>query len=107
MSKRLPNLSLVAGGQVSFLGQGPQSAPHSGEIEQAIGEEQLEILHDAYEDAKRELARRRDALEALAQRLLAQEKLEPSDLLDILGPRPDSAAKPPVEVGGDVAAAAS
>ena len=86
MSKRLPNLSLVASGQVGFLGQGPQSAPHSGEIEQAIGEEQLEILHDAYEDAKRVLAEKRDLLEALAQRLLAQEKLEPVDLLEILGP---------------------
>ena len=48
MSKRLPNLSLVAPGQMGFLGQAAQGAPHSGEIEQAIGEEQLEILHEAY-----------------------------------------------------------
>jgi len=90
MSKRLPNLSLVATGQVGFLGQGVQSAPHSGEIEQAIGEEQLEILRDAYQDAKRVLAEKRALLEALAQRLLAQEKLEPADLLEILGPHPTS-----------------
>jgi len=95
MSKRLPNLSLVASGQVGFLGQGPQSAPHSGEIEQAIGEEQLEILHDAYEDAKRVLAEKRDLLEALAQRLLAQEKLEPVDLLEILGPHATSVKSAP------------
>jgi cell division protease FtsH len=106
MSKRLPNLSLASNVQGGFLGQGPQNAPHSGEIEQAIGEEQLEILHDAYEAAKRELAQRRDKLEALAQRLLAQEKLEASDLLEILGPRPESVTPPAVLVGSPDAGAA-
>jgi len=88
MSKRLPNLSLAQNVQGGFLGQGPQGAPHSGEIEQAIGEEQLEILRDAYAEAKQMLAEKRDRLEALAQRLLAQEKLESADILEILGPRP-------------------
>jgi cell division protease FtsH len=96
MSKRLPNLSLASNVQGGFLGQGPQGAPHSGEIEQAIGEEQLEILHDAYEAAKRLLAEKRDKLEALAQRLLKQEKLESSDLLDILGPRPVPDLRPTI-----------
>jgi len=91
MSKRLPNLSL-ARGQTGFLGQGPEGTPHSGEIEQAIGEEQLEILRDCYADAKRVLSERRAQLEALAQRLLAQEKLEASDLAEILGPRPETGA---------------
>jgi cell division protease FtsH len=91
MSKRLPNLSLVAREQGGFLGQGPDGAPHSGEIEQMVGEEQLEILRASYEDAKRMLSDRRAALEALAERLLAQEKLEGTDLLEILGPRPGEA----------------
>jgi len=88
MSKRLPNLSLASNAQGGFLGQGPQSAPHSGEIEQQIGEEQLEILSEAYAEAKRILAGKRDRLEALAQRLLAHEKLEHGDLIEILGERP-------------------
>ncbi len=87
MSERLPNLSLSRG-QAGFLGQGPEGAPHSGEIEQMIGQEQLEILRTCYADAKRVLTARRAQLEALAQRLLAQEKLDASDLLEILGPRP-------------------
>jgi cell division protease FtsH len=90
MSKRLPNLSLATNVQGGFLGQGAQGAPHSGEIEQAIGEEQLEILRDAYAEAKRVLAQKRDWLEALAQ-----EKLETSDLIEILGPRPAAAGATP------------
>jgi cell division protease FtsH len=93
MSKRLPNLSL-ARGQGGLLGQGPESAPHSGEIEQTVGEEQLEILGECYAEAKQVLTERREQLEALAQRLLAQEKLETSDLLEILGPRPGDGASP-------------
>jgi cell division protease FtsH len=88
MSKRLPNLSLATNVQGGFLGQGSQGAPHSGEIEQQIGEEQLEILTETYAEAKRILAEKRDRLEALAQRLLAHEKLEYADLVEILGERP-------------------
>jgi cell division protease FtsH len=98
MSKRLPNLSLASNVQGGFLGQGPQSAPHSGEIEQQIGEEQLEILAESYAEAKRILADKRDRLEALAERLLAQEKLESSDLLEILGARPGDVAATPVKL---------
>ena len=56
-----------------------------------IGEEQLEILHACYDEAKRILIARRTQLEALAARLLAQEKLDGKDLLEILGPRPEAA----------------
>ena len=96
MSKRLPNLSLASNVQGGFLGQGPQGAPHSGEIEQKIGEEQLEILTETYAEAKRLLAEKRDRLEALAQRLLAQEKLEYADLVEILGERPVPATHPTI-----------
>ncbi len=88
MSRRLPNLSLVSGTAPGFLGQGPQSAPHSAEIEQLIGEEQLEILRQCYEEAKQFLTEKRDLLDTLAQRLLQQEKIDAHDLLEVLGPRP-------------------
>lgn len=88
MSQKIPNLSLVdPNQQAGFLGQGRQTAPHSGEIEQAIGAEQLEILRTCYEETKQLIAEKREMLESLAQRLLEQEKLDPSDLLEILGPR--------------------
>jgi len=92
MSKKLPNLSLVEGVQAGFLGRGPEGAPHSAAIEQAIGEEMLQILRTAYDDAKSLLTAKREQLEALATRLLAQEKIDERDLLEVLGPRPAAAA---------------
>jgi cell division protease FtsH len=86
MSRRLPNLSLVSGAP-SFLSQEPPPTPHSAEIERLIGEEQLEILRQCYEEAKQFLGKKRALLESLAQRLLKQEKIDAHDLLDILGPR--------------------
>jgi cell division protease FtsH len=88
MSKKLPNISLVEGAQGGFLGQGPQGTPHSAAIEQAIGEEMLQILRSAYDDAKALLSAKRQLLEALATRLLAQEKIDERDLLEVLGARP-------------------
>jgi len=88
MSRNLPNLSLASGVARSFLGQEPPSVPHSAEIEQLIGEEQLDILRQCYDEAKQFLSEKRALLETLAQRLLKQEKIDASDLLDILGPRP-------------------
>ena len=66
MSKKLPNLSLVEGAQNGFLGQGAASVPHSAAIEQAIGDEMLQILRTAYEEAKALLTEQRAQLEALA-----------------------------------------
>ena len=85
-------MSLVDGAQVGFLGQGPQNAPHSAAIEQMIGEETVQILRTAYDEAKALLASKRDQLEALATRLLAQEKIDEQDLLEVLGPRQVSTA---------------
>ena len=100
MSKRLPNLSLTETAQVGFLGQMPRDLPHSEEIEQAIGDEMIELLREAYEGAKALLAERRQQLEALATRLLAQEKVDEKDLLEVLGPRvvaeAAEVAKPPL-----------
>ncbi len=88
MSRKLPNLSLAEGPQRGFLGQSPQMSPHSAAIEQAIGEEMLQILREAYDAAKSLLTSKRDQLETLAKRLLAQEKIDERDLLEVLGPRP-------------------
>jgi len=88
MSKKLPNLSLVDGSQNGFLGQAPRGLPHSAVIEQAIGEEMLQILHTTYDEAKALLTSRRAQLESLATRLLAQEKIDEQDLTEVLGPRP-------------------
>jgi cell division protease FtsH len=88
MSKRLPNLSLVQSHGEGFLGQGTQARAYSPDIERSLGEEQLEILARCYEDAKRLLTERRDALERLARRLLEQEKLDEHDIVEILGPHP-------------------
>ena len=74
-----------------FLGQGPSLAPHSNETAQAIDEELIEILGRAYEANLKHLAEERDRLEALAQRLLEQEKLEHEDLVELLGPHPGEA----------------
>jgi cell division protease FtsH len=92
MSKAVPNLSLALGGQGGFLGQAPQLAPHSAAIEQAIGEETLQILRSGYSDAKALLMAKRAELDALAKRLLAQEKIDERDLAEVLGPRPAVAA---------------
>jgi cell division protease FtsH len=88
MSRKLPNLSLVSRATPSFLGQEPPPIPHSVEIEQWIGEEQLEILRRCYEEAKQFLTEKRALLETLTQRLLKQEKIDAHDLLEVLGPRP-------------------
>lgn len=45
-----------------------------------------EALRTAYEDAKTMLGAKRAVLEALATRLLAQEKIDERDLLEVLGP---------------------
>jgi len=87
MSKTLPNLSLAEGAQGGFLGQGPRELPHSSAIEQSIGDEMLAIIGTQFESAKTLLAERRTQLDALATRLLAQEKIDEHDLIEILGTR--------------------
>ena len=40
MSEKLPNLSLADSSAGGYLGQGPQLAPHSGGIAQALDDEE-------------------------------------------------------------------
>lgn len=89
MSDRLPNLSLVQQQPSGFLGQTDQSAAHSGEIEQLVGQEHLEILETRYNEAKALIRQHREKLETLAQTLLVNEKIDSKDVNEILGPRPD------------------
>ena len=94
MSEQLPNLSLVGGPAASFLGEGPQLAAHSEKTAERIDEELLALLARAYESNLKFLASHRKKLEALAERLLKAEKLDRSDLLEILGPRPEPESQP-------------
>lgn len=89
MSEKLPNLSLVESGGENFLGFGPQQSEHSEEISRVLGEEHLAILAGCYGEAMALLAEHRERLEALASRLLEQEKIDASDLEEILGARPE------------------
>jgi cell division protease FtsH len=90
MSERLPNLSLGEPGPATYLGAGPSRAPHSAGLEEAIDEERQRLIGEAYAAAQELLAKRRERLDALAQLLLEREKLDESDLVEILGPRPSS-----------------
>jgi len=90
MSETLPNLSLVANGSGGFLGQGPQMAAHSEQTAKTIDAELVALLASAYAADKALLLEKRELLEALASRLLAHEKLEQSDISEILGPRPET-----------------
>ena len=89
MSKTLPNLSLVEGAQEGFLGQGPRE--HAAFGADRAGDRRRDDADPArqrYDEAKALLSAKRDQLEALATRLLAQEKMDEKDLLEVLGPRP-------------------
>ena len=87
MSEQVPNLSLVDHSQPLFLGQTPQLAARSEKVEQMIDEEILEIIRSCYDSDKSLLIEKRDKLEEMAKRLLQEEKLDESDILEILGPR--------------------
>ena len=88
MSEKLPNLSLADSASQGFLGQGPELAPHSGGVAEVIDHELLETLGAAYQFDLDFLRERRDQLEAMAKRLLENETLEASDVVELLGPRP-------------------
>ena len=88
MSEKLPNLSLADSSAGGYLGQGPQLAPHSGGIAQALDDELMEILAASYEHDLKFLREHQDQLEKMAQRLLETETLDASDVTDILGPAP-------------------
>ncbi|MGA8180697.1 MAG: ATP-dependent zinc metalloprotease FtsH [Desulfobacterales bacterium] len=87
MSRHAPNLSLVEKNQNPFLGQGPMLQHRSEKLEEIIDEETQEIIKACYEDAKQLLLEEKDKLEHMAHILLEKEKIDETDILDILGPR--------------------
>ena len=82
------SVSLADSSAGGYLGQGPQLAPHSGGIAQALDDELMEILAASYEHDLKFLREHQDQLEKMAQRLLETETLDASDVTDILGPAP-------------------
>ena len=94
MSDRIPNLSLVQPGPQGFLGAGAGLAPNAGVFEAKLGDEQVDLLSAQYDAAVELIEKHREQLDALAARLLENEKLEAADVVEILGERPDGA---PVE----------
>ena len=94
MSEQLPNLSLVGGQSASFLGEGPSLAHHSEKTAETLDDELLTLLAEAYASNLDLLRTHQKALTKLAERLLKDEKLEQSDLIEILGPRPTPSPNP-------------
>ncbi len=94
MSEQLPNLSLVGGQSASFLGEGPSLAHHSEKTAETLDDELLTLLAEAYASNLDLLRTHQKALTELAERLLKDEKLEQSDLTEILGPRPGPSPNP-------------
>jgi cell division protease FtsH len=87
MSEQLPNLSLARPEGSGFLEAMQRLEPHSEEVSRALDTEALSIIGSCYEDGKKLLMERREQLELLAGRLLEREKVEDSDLRELLGPR--------------------
>jgi cell division protease FtsH len=79
-------------GHVSFnLGKNDQpmfEKPYSDKTAEAIDDEVKAIIEDVRRRAHELLDERADKLEEMAQALLKKEVLGPSDLIEILGPRP-------------------
>jgi cell division protease FtsH len=78
-------------GQVSFRGDDSEYSfgkPYSEETARIIDEEVRKIITHAYERTKAILTERRDALEAIAQELLAKEVIFKEDVERLIGERP-------------------
>jgi len=87
MSDALKNLSLVEQQGPNFLGQSSPLAPHSPHLAEAIEAEHRRMLDEAYAYATDLLHKHRTELEALAEELLREEKVDRADLGRLLGPR--------------------
>ncbi len=88
MSRQAPNMSLIDSTQQSFLGQGPGVVNHSEKLEELIDGEVQEIVESCYKEARQVLVDHYDKLKDMAGQLLQREKIDESDIVAILGPRP-------------------
>jgi cell division protease FtsH len=98
MSRQAPNMSLIDSTQQSFLGQGQGVVNHSEKLEELIDGEVQEIVESCYKEAKQVLADHRDKLTDMATQLLKREKIDESDIVAILGPRPQPKTRSNSEV---------
>jgi len=92
MSDALKNLSLVEQQGPNFLGQSSPLAPHSPRLAEAVEAEHRRMLDEAYAYSTDLLTKHRGKLEALAEELLREEKVDREDLGRLLGPRVASSA---------------
>ncbi len=89
MSRQAPNMSLVDSTRQSFLGQEAAVVNHSEKLEELIDGEVQDIVESCYKEAKQVLADHYDKLKEMALQLLQREKIDESDIVAILGPRPE------------------
>jgi cell division protease FtsH len=92
MSPRLGPVSFQETGPV-FLptsGRAPAEQSYSEQTAREIDEEIQRILHESLADVRQLLARRRQAIEELTERLLAKEVVEAAELADVLAQTQES-----------------
>ena len=91
-------MSLIDSTQQSFLGQGAAMVNHSEKLEELIDGEVQDIVESCYKEAKQVLADHYDKLKDMARQLLQREKIDESDIVAILGPRPEQKKRSNSEV---------
>ncbi len=94
MSERLPNLSLASREGAGFLGQQQQYVQHSPQLAELVEEECRGLLADAYAYSLALLDDRRSDLQALAEELLSEEKVDRARIVELLGPKVGAAPDP-------------
>ncbi|MGW8185895.1 MAG: ATP-dependent zinc metalloprotease FtsH, partial [Desulfobacterales bacterium] len=98
MSRQAPNMSLVDSARQSFLGQEAAVVRHSEKLEEIVDGEVQDIVESCYKEAKQVLADHYDKLKDMAGQLLQREKIDESDIVAILGPRPEQKKRSNSEV---------
>ncbi len=84
MSKKIGPLALESDGGQTMFGQGVSSEKHSDKISTEIDAEVERIVKNAYNRAKDVLTKHRDALDAIAKKLVEVETLERDDFEKLL-----------------------
>ncbi|MEJ2474426.1 MAG: hypothetical protein P8Y74_11130 [Desulfobacterales bacterium] len=79
---------------------------HSQKLEELIDGEVQEIVESSYKEARQVLADHYDKLKDMAQQLLKREKIDESDIVAILGPRPQQKEVSEAETGWEKKSAA-
>jgi cell division protease FtsH len=107
MSRQAPNMSLVDSTRQSFLGQEAAVVNHSEKLEEIIDGEVQDIVESCYKKARQVLADHRAKLTEMATQLLKREKIDESDIVAILGPRPQQKSSSETEAEAEKKSAAA